>query len=779
MIDESHNLRNKEGKRWRAIRDYIERNESFCILLSATPYNKTYLDLSAQLGLFLKPDQDLGIRPERLISELGGEHEFVRRHQCPVRSVAAFEQSEFADDWRDLVRLYMVRRTRGFIVRHYAGEDERGKFLTFANGQRSYFPRRTPKTLQFRIDEEDPTDPYARFYSADVVATIASLRLPRYGLGTYLAPMPDKVPTREHIRIMSGLSRAGTRLKGFCLTNLFKRLESAGPAFVLSLERHILRNFAVLHAIERGVDIPLGPQDAELLDIRDHDHDNAVGAGLFADDNVGDGPRSNAEAPHGLRTETDYRRSAESILGAYRSSFRSRFDWLPSHFFVESLAEDLLADARALIAVLDRCGPWKPWQDAKVEELTRLLRNRHALDKVLVFTQFADTARYVKEQLAERGVQPLELATGDSEDPTRLAWRFSPVANGKRKEIPASNELRVLIATDVLSEGQNLQDCSVIVNYDLPWAIIRLIQRVGRVDRIGQKADEILCYSFLPSDGVERIIRLRDRVRRRLDENAEVVGSDESFFAGAQEKQVIVDLYNEKSGVLDDTSDAEVDLGSYAYQVWKNATDADPTLARKVEALPNEVYATKARQTAADVKGVLVYTRTAQGNDALAWVDESGKAVTQSQLAILTAAACSAETAALPRTEEHHALTNQGVSHILEEEKSFGGALGRPSGVRFKTYERLKRYRRLLDDQRNLFASEEFVRQIDRAMEEIYRCPLYRSATDTLNRQIRAGADDQELAELTVELHKDGSLCVVDDENVVREPELICSIGLA
>ena len=76
-----------------------------------------------------------------------------------------------------------------------------------------------------------------------------------------------------------------------------------------------------------------------------------------------------------------------------------------------------------------------------------------------------------------------------------------------------SDELRVLVATDVLSEGQNLQDSHVVVNYDLPWAIIRLIQRAGRVDRIGQKAEEILCHSFLPADGVERIIDLRGRVK--------------------------------------------------------------------------------------------------------------------------------------------------------------------------------------------------------------------------------------------------------------------------
>jgi superfamily II DNA/RNA helicase len=76
-----------------------------------------------------------------------------------------------------------------------------------------------------------------------------------------------------------------------------------------------------------------------------------------------------------------------------------------------------------------------------------------------------------------------------------------------------------LVATDVLSEGQNLQDCAVILNYDLPWAIIRLIQRAGRVDRTGQQAEEILCYSFLPAEGVERLINLRRRLRDHLNEN--------------------------------------------------------------------------------------------------------------------------------------------------------------------------------------------------------------------------------------------------------------------
>ena len=124
--------------------------------------------------------------------------------------------------------------------------------------------------------------------------------------------------------------------------------------------------------------------------------------------------------------------------------------------------------------------------------------------------------------------------TGDDEDPTSYAWRFSPQSNKKRDRVAPDQELRVLLTTDVLSEGQNLQDCAIIVNFDLPWAIIRLVQRAGRVDRIGQQSEEILCYSFLPANGVENLIRLRARVRQRLHENAEVVGTDEGLLRGRE-----------------------------------------------------------------------------------------------------------------------------------------------------------------------------------------------------------------------------------------------------
>ena len=150
LIDESHNLRNRQGKRYRAIREYIDKNDSKCILLSATPYNKTYQDLSNQLRLFVSEDEDLGIRPEQLIRQVG-ETEFLRKHQASLRSIGAFEQSEHADDWRELMRLYLVRRTRSFIQANYAQEDKRGrKHLLFADGSRAAFPSRVPNIRRRR-----------------------------------------------------------------------------------------------------------------------------------------------------------------------------------------------------------------------------------------------------------------------------------------------------------------------------------------------------------------------------------------------------------------------------------------------------------------------------------------------------------------------------------------------------------------------------------------------------------------------------------------------------
>jgi superfamily II DNA or RNA helicase len=780
IIDESHNLRNREGKRYKAIKDYIEKNESKCILLSATPYNKTYLDLSAQLRLFLTDEQsrDVGIRPEKLLAAMG-ETMFNSVFQCPVRGLSAFERSEYADDWRDLMRLFLVRRTRSFIQENYAQTDPDTKrtYLVFNDGRRSYFPMRVPRTVKFLIKDDQAGDQYAALYADNVVEIVNNLTLPRYGLANYIATSPKQRPHTAEEKQLQSLSRAGKRLMGFCRTNLFKRLESGGPAFIQSIERHVLRNFVYLYAIEEGLDLPLGTQDANLLDTSITDEDEEALVPETADENEGATTMLD-ETVAPLTSSADFRRRAAEVYAQYAGPCRRRFKWLRPTFSTTDLKKDLLTDALNLLAVLKKCGNWEAVKDAKLAVLVDLLAQQHPNEKVLVFTQFADTVRYLTEQLQTRGVQSVEGVTGDSADPTELAWRFSPVSNDKRDKIAPSNELRVLIATDVLSEGQNLQDAAIVVNYDLPWAIIRLIQRAGRVDRIGQQADTIYCYSFLPAEGVERLIRLRERVLQRLQQNAEVVGTDEAFFEDEMidnRKSTFIDLYNEKAGNLDGEADTEVDLASQAYQIWKNAIDANPKLKGIIEKLPNVIFSTRDhRSCVAAPEGVLLYMRTSEGNDALAWINRKGESVTQSQLAILRAAACDLNTKAILRPSEQHDLVRKGVEHIMEEEtRNIGGQLGSPSGARRRTFERLKQHVEKTKD--TLLPPPP---ELYSAMEEIYRYPLQEIARDTLNRQLRSGIDDDQLASLVINLREDNRLCQVHEQAEPEEPQIICSLGL-
>ena len=770
LIDESHNLRNREGARYKAIAEYIRASGSGVMLLSATPYNKTYEDLSNQLRLFIGEGQDLGIRPEVYLRELGGEPNFSRKHpQTPVKSLAAFDWSEHPDDWRELMRLYLVRRTRTFIKANYAQHDpERNRyFLSFDDGRRAYFPNRLPKTVRFELDETG-TDPYAKLYSSSVVDTINALTLPRYGLANFIGEKPKIPANPDEALELGNLSRAGRRLMGFSRTNLFKRLESSGEAFLLSVKRHILRNYIFVHALETGQPLPIGTQDAELLDPRFEDNDS-----LFLAE-AGDN-----ETVQTTAGEKTFKARAADIYRIYEEGGGGRFRWLRSDLFKRSLRDSLLKDARALIRVVEEAGVWNPEEDTKLTALLGLLTTHHKDEKVLVFSQFADTVRYLETELRARGVGKLAGVTGGSGDPTALAQRFSPHSNRRRAHVDVKDELRVLIATDVLSEGQNLQDAHIVVNYDLPWAIIRLIQRAGRVDRIGQRADDILCYTFLPADGVEKLINLRGRITERLRENAEVVGTDETFFDEAAPSQ-LSDLYNEKAGVLDDEDDGEVDLASQAFGVWQRAVQADPRLEHLIPAMPDVVFGTKHVGTKThelspnQPGGVLVYMRTAEGNDALAWVDEHGHSVTESQFAVLRAAACGPDTPALPRRDDHHELVAAGVKLMAEENRSVGGQLGRPSGARYKTYDRLKRF---IEQTKGTLYESEFP-DLKGALEDIYKHPLYSSATATLGRKFKAGIGDRELARLVLALRDDDRLCIIHDENDTREPKIVCSLGL-
>ena len=770
IIDESHNLRNRKGKRYRAIREYIEDNDARCLLVTATPYNKQFTDVGNQLRLFLDENRDLGLRPEKFFQIWGvrgyNEADFRARYQASPRSLRAFEQSPFPDDWRDLMRLFLVRRTRRFIMANYAQYDvERRGYYVLLGDRRSYFPQRQPRKLTFALDDTDPHDQYARLYRDSVVGVIQYLSLPRYGLANYVRLKGKRDASPEEKRILDNLNRAGRRLIGFSRTNLFKRLESSGGSFLLSVRRHILRNLVTLHALENNLPIPIGTQDAAMLDTAISDTDVEG----IDEDGLVDGGTTDDEVV-GVAGETldAYRSCAAQVHEAYRTRYRTRFQWLSSRFFGNGLRRDLLTDAQALLGLVAMAGHWDAERDAKLDAIYHLLTEKHPYEKVLVFTQFADTARYLAEQLQQRGVADLAAVTSQATNPTALARRFSPHSNNYTLK-PGETMLRVLISTDVLAEGQNLQDCAIVVNYDLPWAIIRLIQRAGRVDRIGQQSDTILVYLFEPADGVEHIIRLRARLSQRLCENQEVLGTDESFF-GEKAAEKLRDLYTEKAAVLDQDGDEDVDLASVALQVWNSAPEE---ARRQTEKLPPVVYASRLHTAApGDPPGVLVYLRFPEGADALVRVDEAGNIVSQSMTAILRTAACAPETLALPRRPDHHDLTAQAVEQAVGELSNLGGQLGSLRSTRRKVYERLKTYRETVRG-RGHDTSD-----LDRAFDALFHFPLTKRARRALGRQLRLGITDPALAEMAINLYGDERLVRVTEELPTPEPIIVCSMGL-
>lgn len=765
IVDESHNLRNSQGIRYRNIRDLIQKQDCKVLLLTATPYNKQYKDLSSQLRLFIDDDMDLGIRPEAYIRAIGGERKFAEKHEDFIRSIKAFERSECQEDWQELMKLFLIRRTRTFIKVNYAKTDPKNKrkYLEFKDGHKSYFPDRIPKAVKFNTVEGDQ---YSRLYSKEMIDFMESLKLPRYGLTHYLDEKKAEAASKYESNLIDNLSRAGAQMMGFCKSTFFKRIDSSGYAFLLTLYRHILRNAVYIYAIDNKLKLPVSdentfPEDfLEDSDINDANADSENSQEFFSNSNLLTIPKD--MKAYMEKAETYY----NGLIG------KNNVQWIDSKYFKRTLKQGLKKDCEQLLAMINLCEAWNPQTDQKLNELEKLLSNTHKDEKVVVFTQYSDTANYIYKQLEKRGIKNIEKVTGATKNSTSIVERFSPISN--KADIEKENELRILIATDVLSEGQNLQDAHIIVNYDLPWAIIRLIQRAGRVDRIDQSSEKIYCYSFFPADEVEKIISLRTRLNERINENAGIVGSDEVFFEGNE--QNLRDMYNEKSGSLDgDDDDVDVDLGSFAYQIWKNATDANPKLKNIIPAIPNIAYSTKAATNISE-NGVITYARTYNDFDVLTWYNSEGKIVSQSQNRILQAMACTINEPCLPAQENHLALVEKAVKGIKNENTNVGGILGSRFSTKRKIYELLNHY---YEQPLTLFNTQEKKELLKFAIDQIYNNPLLENSKFILGRMMRTGNTHDDIVDTVIEMYENANLCRVDEDKTKhKDPVIICSMGL-
>jgi hypothetical protein len=252
----------------------------------------------------------------------------------------------------------------------------------------------------------------------------------------------------------------------------------------------------------------------------------------------------------------------------------------PEEYLIDDVIKAVEADIATLNSILRKLPSPEdlPLYDSKLQELRRLLTGELKGKKVAVFSYFKDTARYLYRQLNiadfHQSLGHNRISITDSDiHPRQRKERitcFAPKSNNAPDIKGTDREIDLLFSTDVLSEGQNLQDATVIVNYDLPWNPVRLIQRAGRIDRIGSDADLVHIYNFFPEDKLEALLKLVERLYEKLDAVRRTVGLDTSSLGEAvdpKEFNAILRVQAQDLTILDELEQAsELSVGEFVKQ---------------------------------------------------------------------------------------------------------------------------------------------------------------------------------------------------------------------
>jgi len=512
LVDEAHHFRNDDTHRYDNLQSFLPTvNQT--ILLTATPYTKSAWDVYNQIKLFHIEDLT----------------------QIPITPPNLYDFTQMAEndetDLSNLLSHVMVRRTRQDIIDQYGEEDEEGNLYLQMGGERRYLPDRHLQTVDYNLHETYSTEDGVNdsLYDA-IVETLEDLTFARYSLGQeeYLKTgYANQDPYQN-------LSSMGRSIRGLMKSNLLKRLESSVHAFYTSLNR-MLRSYRMFRDLLDEGTVAVGSDVSELI-------------------NSGEQIDTILEEIDEMVEEGEY--------AAYQTEA----------FHLEQLKRDLETDIQLLADLQDTLEPFHQdiqndyAMDDKVEQLRQLLGNlrigSHEIlqrgdraEKLIVFTQFTDTVEYLEaafEQFQDRGLISDDVrfasATSDTSNVESIIQRFAPEANDARDEIDPSEEIDVLFATDVAGEGVNLQDANLVINYDLHWNPLRLIQRIGRVDRLGSGHDDIYALNFLPETELEEELGIVDRVESRVQEISSVLGEDGEILSPEDNvnKSYMEDIYAEE-----------------------------------------------------------------------------------------------------------------------------------------------------------------------------------------------------------------------------------------
>ena len=377
----------------------------------------------------------------------------------------------------------------------------------------------------------------------------------RYGLWNYVKR------GKQRVRPYSELQRAGINLRGLIRVMLFKRFESSVYAFRETLRRMIKTHQMFLMSLDEGF----------------------VPAGEKAEDLLGRG---------GTLDEEDLLAELEKVSGRYNLA----------DFDAERLHEHIAADLDLLKTMLQMVEPITPDKDAKLQVFLKRLEQASVKGhKCLIFTQYADTAIYIYENLNPGEKQKdIEIIYGTDKSKARVVGRFAPKANPEFKFQKGDVEIRLLVATDVLAEGLNMQDCDIVLNYDLHWNPVRLIQRMGRIDRIGSEHEVIWALNFLPETGIERNLGIQAVLSNRIQEIHDTIGEDAAILDQSERlnEEAMYAVYEKETAQLslfDDGTDEDefIDLNE-AEELLRSLAKDDPEEFQRIAQLRDGIRSGKA-----------------------------------------------------------------------------------------------------------------------------------------------------------------------------------------
>ncbi|MDD5511197.1 MAG: phospholipase D-like domain-containing protein [Dehalococcoidales bacterium] len=736
LIDESHNFRYPDTQRYKVAQQFLSTGRR-CCFLTATPRNKTAWDIYYQIKLFHQEDKtDLPVDPP----DLKQYFKLIDKGEKKLP---------------DLLSNVLIRRTRNHILRWYGFDAEThqavdpARFREYNNGQRrayvivagkhQFFPKRELETIEYSIEEtyqglyQDLRSYLGKSRKGYPVEPVpGELSYARYALYHFVAK--DKQRREPY----ASLHRAGVNLRGLIRILLFKRFESSVYAFKETIGRLINVHERFLKALAAGI-IPAGDKSEDIL------------------------------YEPGLSEEQDLMDALRQASGRYDAA----------DFDIDRLRRHIEHDVALLNKMLKLVEPITADKDAKLQKLKEELAKKPLKEgKRLIFTQYADTARYLFDNLNPRGSKPeIEVIFSGDKSKARVVGRFAPKANPEYRFTGGECELMTVIATDVLAEGLNLQDCDKIINYDLHWNPVRLIQRFGRIDRIGSDHDIIYGFNFLPETGIERNLGLKQKLHNRIQEIHDTIGEDsaildrtemlneEAMYAIYEKKGVQLGLFDYEEGELLDINEAE--------ELLRQLRKERPEEYERIANLRDGIRTVKPAQN----KGTYVFCQ-ANRYQQLFLLDENGNVVTRDIPRILGTIKCGPDLEGLPLPKGYNAS-------IMSVKRQFAEEVKNRQAEREYTPSLTQGQRYVLRELRILFnaTEEQDIKAQINILETAFRGAITRALAQELNRIRRNGITGQALMKNLGELYYQHNMRDwIDRRGLQAEeqpiPVIVCSEGL-